>query len=132
MFPFYRPLSLNALNAGDAAFFTKGVVNTYAAPTEVSQGIVGRAAFDMPALMFGVVDVNPSLALEWDFQGTTPSPLVTFDEHLLTMTVGINFSYLQRWQAKLVYTCHYGLGGNPQESVNLDRDYVSIPASYRF
>jgi Protein of unknown function (DUF1302) len=130
--PFYRPLSLNSLNAGDAAFFSNGVVTGYAQPTQVSEGVVTRAAFSMPAVIGGVVDVNPSLAVEWDFQGTTPAPLSTFDDHLLTVTVGINFSYLQRWNANIGYTSHYGLGGSARESVNLDRDYVACSVSYRF
>jgi len=130
--PLYRPLSLNALNAGDAAFFSNGVVQSYAQPTQFSEGVVSRAAFNMPGLIAGVIDVNPSLAAEWDFQGTTPAPLITFDEHLLTLTASLGFSYLQRWQATIAYTSHYGLGGSARESVNLDRDYVAASVSYRF
>ena len=102
-------------------------------PTQFSQGVVGRvgvqhAGSDCRALSTSI----PSLAVEWDFQGTTPAPLVTFDEHVLTATVGINFSYLQRYQANISYTSHYALGGSAAQSVNLDRDYVALSASYRF
>jgi hypothetical protein len=134
-YPFYQPLSVNVLNPNDAKFFLtdgKSIVNTEGAPTQFSQGVVGRAGFNMPDLIAGLVDVNPSLAVEYDFQGTTPAPLVTFTEHLLTVTVGINFSYLQRWQANITYTSHYGLGGSAVSSVNLDRDYVALSGSYRF
>ncbi len=131
-FTFYEPLSVNALNQGDANFFTNGVVDTKGAPTQFSQGLVARAAFSMPDLIAGKIDVNPSVAVEYDFQGTTPAPLVTFAEHLLTTTVGINFSYLQRWQANITYTSHFGVGGSAASVVNLDRDYVAISGSYRF
>lgn len=130
--PLYKPLDVNALNAADAAFFTNGSVNGFGQPTQVSQGVVGRTAFSMPSLIAGVIDVNPSLALEWDFAGVTPAPLGTFEDHLLTMTVAVNFSYLQRWQAALAYTSHYGLGGSAASAVNLDRDYAAFSLSYRF
>jgi hypothetical protein len=32
------------------------------------------------------------VAVEWDFQGTTPAPLLTFDQHLLTVTTGISLA----------------------------------------
>ncbi len=128
----YRPLSLNSLNAGDAAFFSNGIVDTQDAPTQVSEGVVTRAAFNMPGLIAGTVDVSPSVAVEWDFQGTTPAPLLTFDQHLLTVTTGINLAYLQRWQGNIGYTSHFGLGGSAKSSVNLDRDYVAASISYRF
>jgi hypothetical protein len=130
--PYYRALSTYSLNQGDANFFNNGVVNSNGEPTQFSQGVVGRVGFNMPDLIAGIIDVNPSLAVEWDFQGTSPAPLLTFDEHLVTATVGINFSYLQKWQANIAYTSHYGLGGSAVQSVNLDRDYVSLSASYRF
>lgn len=130
--PLFRPLSTNAYNAADAAFFTNGRVNRNGMPTQFSQGIVGRANFSMPALLFHAIDVAPSLAVEYDFQGTTPAPLATFDENVLTATVGVTFSYLQRWQANVSYTSRYGVGGNADYSAVLDRDYVSLSASYRF
>jgi len=129
--PFYEQLSVNPLTPGDAAFYGRAL-NNQGAATQISQGVVGKATFNMPDLIAGIIDVNPSLALEYDFQGTTPAPLVTFNENLLTMTVGINFSYLQKWQANIVYTSHYGLGGSAESVVGLDRDYVAISGSYRF
>lgn len=130
-FPLYRPLSTNLYAPGDAAFAGLAV-NNQGIPTQFSQGVVARAAFAMPNLIAGRVDVNPAIAAEWDFQGTTPAPLLTFDAHLLTVTASVNFSYLQRWQANIAYTSHFGLGGSAAPSVNLDRDYVSASVSYRF
>jgi hypothetical protein len=131
--PLYNQQSTFALNKADANFFTNGVVDTADHPSQFSQGIVAQTAFNMPALLFNRIDVRPTIAVEWDFQGTTPAPLVTFVGHTIVTTAGINFSYLQRWNATIAYTGHFALSHDALVSApTLDRDYASASISYRF
>ncbi|WP_376694950.1 DUF1302 domain-containing protein [Wenzhouxiangella sp. EGI_FJ10305] len=80
--------------------------------------------------VFGTAwNMTPRLAFNHDVDGVTPGPGGNFIEGRKQVTVGLNFSYLSRWQAGVSYTNFFGAGDN-----NLlgDRDFVAASLSYSF
>lgn len=109
--------------------------------------IVGR--LDYENVIAGAT-VSPRIAFAHDVSGVGP----TFNEGVKALTLGVGFSYLQKWQAEIAYTAFFGgrtfsgtdvpsaasgalpagqsasyaSGANPLK----DRDFLSVSVSYAF
>jgi hypothetical protein len=79
--------------------------------------------------VFGGVNVAPSLAFTHDVQGVTPLPLGNFIRGRKSITLGVEFTYQNRWALDLRYVNFFG-GGN--YNLLSDRDYVATTLKYSF
>ncbi len=91
--------------------------------TENSWGYRLRASLDYPNLI-GPIKVSPSLAYSSDVQGYGP----TFSNGYKSAAAGLTFTYREQWRADLTYSNIFGNPYNPA----IDRDFVSLTASYSF
>ncbi|HLP07567.1 MAG TPA: DUF1302 domain-containing protein [Opitutaceae bacterium] len=79
--------------------------------------------------VFAGVNLAPSLGFGYDFLGNTPLPLGNFVEGRRTLTLGLEFTYQNRWTLDLRYVNYAGAG--PQNLLH-DRDFVSSTIKYSF
>lgn len=79
--------------------------------------------------LFAGVNVSPSLGFTHDVSGTSPLPLGNFIAGRRSVTVGMEFNYLNRWTLDLRYVNFFG--ARPY-NLMLDRDYVSATVKYSF
>jgi len=91
--------------------------------TENSWGYRLRASLDYPNLI-GAIKVSPNLSYSSDVQGYGP----TFNNGFKSASAGVTFTYREQWRADVTYV---NVFGNPNNS-SIDRDFVSINASYSF
>lgn len=79
--------------------------------------------------VFAGVNMAPTIGFAYDILGNTPLPLGNFVEGRTTTTLGVEFTYQNRWSLDLRYANFAGAG-----SRNLihDRDYVSTTLKYSF
>ncbi len=95
---------------------------------DFSAGAQMLAKFDYNNVFAGV-NMAPSVGFAYDFFGTTPLPLGNFVEGRRTLTLGVEFTYQNKWTLDLRYVNFSGAG-----SRNLlhDRDFVSSTIKYSF
>lgn len=95
---------------------------------DFSAGAQMLAKFDYNNVFAGV-NLSPSVGLAYDLVGNTPLPLGNFVEGRRTLTLGVEFTYQNKWTLDLRYVSFSGAG-----SRNLlhDRDYVSTTLKYSF
>ncbi|MBK8478963.1 MAG: DUF1302 family protein [Opitutaceae bacterium] len=95
---------------------------------DFSAGAQMLAKFDYNNVYAGV-NLSPSVGLAYDLLGNTPMPLGNFVEGRRTLTLGLEFTYQNKWTLDLRYVSFSGAG-----SRNLlhDRDYVSTTIKYSF
>jgi hypothetical protein len=91
--------------------------------TENSWGYRLRASLDYPNLI-GAVKVSPNVAYSSDVQGYGP----TFSDGFKSASAGLTFTYREQWKGDITYVNFFG---NPNNS-SIDRDFLSISASYSF
>ena len=72
---------------------------------------------------FSGVSVFPHVAVAHDVAGTTPGPLSNFVQDRKALSVGVTFTYLDRWRVGTDFTHFFGAG-----AANLlrDRDYLTF------
>jgi hypothetical protein len=77
----------------------------------------------------GAWTVSPRLGWSHDVSGTTPGPGGSFVDGQKQLTLGLGFSYLNRWVVDLAYTTYSGAG-----TYNLlkNRDFIAASISYSF
>ncbi len=93
-----------------------------------SAGTQLLAKFDYNNVFAGV-NLSPSLGLAYDLVGNTPLPLGNFVEGRRTLTLGLEFSYQNKWTLDLRYVNYSGAGA---QNLLRDRDYVSTTLKYSF
>ncbi len=80
--------------------------------------------------VFGTAwNMTPRFAFNHDVQGVTPGPGGNFIEGRKQATLGVDFTYLNRWRYGFAYTNFFGAGIN---NLLNDRDFVSASVSYSF
>lgn len=100
-----------------------GTVGSTGFATENSWGYRLRASLDYPNLI-GAVKVSPNVAYSSDVQGYGP----TFNNGFKSASAGVTFTYREQWKGDITYVSFFGNQNNPA----IDRDFVSISASYSF
>lgn len=79
-----------------------------------------------------VIDaINLSPRIQWahDVQGISPQPAGPFREGRKAISVGLNATYLQEWEADVSYTNFFGAG---RYNLLNDRDFFSATIKYSF
>ncbi len=73
--------------------------------------------------------VSPYMALRHDVVGNTPTPLATFREDRVSISLGFNGEYQNSWRWQIAYTDFFGekLYNNAT-----DRDFFSLSITYSF
>lgn len=79
--------------------------------------------------VFAGVNLSPSLGFAYDFLGNTPLPLGNFLEDRRTVTLGLEFTYQNKWTLDLRYVNYAGAGS---QNLLHDRDFVSTTLKYSF
>ena len=77
----------------------------------------------------GAWTVSPRLGWSHDVSGTTPGPGGSFVDGRKQLTLGVGFSYLNRWVVDLAYTTYSGAGAYNQLE---NRDFIAASVSYSF
>ena len=100
--------------------------SAFADRTSWGYQIVTRLDYDNA--FFGA-NVSPLLAFSQDVSGNTPRPLGNFISGRMSLTAGLQFTYLNDWQVDLRYTNYFGA-----DVYNLvaDRDFISATIKYSF
>lgn len=79
--------------------------------------------------VWGAWNVSPRLSFQHDVSGTSPGPGGNFIEGRRSLSVGVNFSRLERFAIDASYTAYFGGGIHNQIS---DRDFFAIDFKYTF
>jgi hypothetical protein len=79
--------------------------------------------------VFLSLNMSPSLAFTHDVHGNTPLPLGNFLEGRKSLTLGVEFSYLNEWTLEARYVNYFGGG---RYNLIADRDFVSTTLKYSF
>lgn len=98
-------------------------------PTDFSWGYRIAARADFNSVLGGPVNLGPRIGLNHDVQGTTPGPGGNFLEGRMSLTVGMEANYLNRWVLDISYTA-FG-GAEPYNQIS-DRDFASASVKYSF
>jgi hypothetical protein len=104
------------------------LLNNYELPTKLSSGIVGELGVVYPHAFGTSINVTPQIDFAYDISGISPNT-IPFIKGRLAVTPSLNFEYLNRWRAQLLYTNFSGGGGN---NLAKDRDFFSLSISYQF
>ncbi len=96
--------------------------------TENSWGyrVVSRLEYNN---LFAGINVLPSIQFAHDVDGITPLPIGNFLEGRKTMTLGVEFNYLNQWSSRIRYTNYWDVDNRNAVS---DRDFVSADIKYSF
>ncbi len=100
----------------------------YAFADKTSWGYQIVTRLDYDNAFFGA-NVSPLLAFSQDVSGNTPRPIGNFISGRMSLTAGLQFTYLNDWQVNLRYTNYFGA-----DTYNLiaDRDFISATIKYSF
>ena len=77
----------------------------------------------------GAITISPRLGWAHDVSGTTPGPGGSFVDGRKTLTLGLQFNYLNEWIFDLAYTTY--MGGGKYNSLK-NRDFVGANVRYSF
>jgi len=83
----------------------------------------------------GPTTVSPRIAWAQDVSGTTPGPGGSFIDGRKTLTVGVEFNYLNEWIFDLSYTSFMGAGAKDLVggyNLLIDRDFFAASVRYSF
>lgn len=119
----------NTVRSGNSALANAGtfqVQNGFA--TSFSAGWRGRIQGTFNNAV-GPINLRPSFAWGYDFNGITPQPLGNFVDGRAQLTFGLEADYLNAIRARFSYTNSFGGGFS---NVTSDRDFVSLSFSYSF
>jgi hypothetical protein len=100
----------------------------YELPDKWSTGIVASLGVVYPHIFGTAINLTPQIDVMYDIQGTSPN-LIPFVEGRIAVTPSLNFEYLNKWRAQLLYTSYAGGAGN---NLLRDRDYIGFNISYSF
>jgi len=100
----------------------------YELPDKSSTGMVASFNVVYPHIFGSPVNLTPQIDVLWDINGTTPNAL-PFVEGRVAVTPSLNFEYLNKWRAQLLYTNYSGGAAN---NLLRDRDYIGFNVSYSF
>ena len=120
--------------SGSAAFMTNTGNGQFAATPykgfadRFSWGYQLAAKFDYNNLFAGV-NMSPSLSFAQDVGGNTPLPLGNFVSGRRTLSLGLEFTYQNKWSLDLRYVNYAGAG--PFNLIH-DRDFVASTIKYSF
>ena len=84
----------------------------------------------MPEVLPYGIGMRPTLSLQHDFVGTSPTGVNIFEENTAAASVGVTFTYLQAWRCYLQYTNHFPVFDGGKAYGLIDRDFVSAVVSY--
>lgn len=117
--------SAEMLNTGNGAYPSTSA-KAFADPFSCGYQVLARLEYND---VFAGVNLLPSVAFTHDVMGVTPLPLANFVAGRKSVTLGAEFTYLNRWSLDLRYVNFFGAGRNNLLS---DRDYVSATIKYSF
>ncbi len=123
----------NTTLGGNCNFVAAGLMpdcQTEGFADDFSWGYRMRARFDMLNAI-GPINVFPNIGFSHDVGGTTPLPLGNFVEDRASVSVGVDFTYLNQWSAGIQYTNFFAIGDDEFNTIR-DRDFVSLNLKYSF
>ncbi len=77
----------------------------------------------------GAVNLSPRLAWQHDVNGVSPGPGGNFIEDRKAVTLGLNATYQNTWEADIAYTNFFGAG---RYNLINDRDIIAANIKYSF
>jgi hypothetical protein len=101
-------------------------LNRFADATSWGVRFAGRLEY--PGVL-GSWNLVPRLAVQYDFDGTTPGPGGNFVDGRVGLTLGVGANLLNKWELDFSYTQFSGAGR--WNDLN-DRDYVAATLKYSF
>ena len=79
--------------------------------------------------LIGAINVFPRFSWQHDVRGISPGPGGPFLEGRKALTLGVNFNYLDAWEADVSFTTFHGAG---RYNLVTDRDFLAATLKYRF
>lgn len=122
-------LSIDDRTVGDASNPNDNTQKGFCRPTDSSWGAVLFAQLQYNNAFGTPLNINPTLVINEGIEGYSPSPLGFWSESVGSTSVRIDASYLNAWQFSLAYTDY---NGDKERTRNLDRNTMSLSASYAF
>ena len=122
--------------SGSTAFMTNTGNNIALTPATPYKGFADRFSWGYQVLakfdynnLFAGVNCSPSISFAQDIHGNTPLPLGNFVSGRRTLSLGVEFTYQNKWALDLRYVNYSGAG-----SFNLihDRDFIASTIKYSF
>jgi Protein of unknown function (DUF1302) len=111
---------------------TQGGPQTTQLPSDNAYGYVLSAAFEMPRTLPAGIDMTPTITFQHDVQGTSPTGAGNFIAHTASISVGVNFKYLENLTFGINYVTNFNIGGSPEQNPAIDQDFVSAFIGYQF
>jgi hypothetical protein len=127
----FDPTIGNARDAPGPAVITLSTAVQKGLVTPTAAGTVVLATADIPDLLPHGVDMQPSIALSYDFVGREAVGAGLLEEGDAAVSFGVSFIWLSNYKLDISYTNHFCIGptlGNPL----VDRDFVSAALSMTF
>jgi hypothetical protein len=100
----------------------------YELPDKSSTGMVASFNVVYPHIFGSPVNLTPQVDVVWDIDGVSPNT-IPFVQGRVAVTPSLNFEYLNKWRAQLLYTNYSGGAAN---NLLRDRDYIGFNVSYSF
>jgi hypothetical protein len=109
-----------------------GVYSTKGLATQFSGAYTIAVVVDMPNVLPYGLGMKPTVSLQHDFVGTSPTGANAFVANTAAASVGATFTYLQAWSLGVQYTNHFPVFAGGKFYGLIDRDFVSATLSYEF
>lgn len=122
-------LSIDDRTVGDASDPNDNNPKGFCRPTDSSWGAVLFAQLQYNNVFGTPFALRPTFVYNEGIEGYSPSPLGFWREGVGSMSVRLDASYLDAWQFGLAFTDYHG---DKERTRNLDRNTLSLSASYAF
>jgi hypothetical protein len=126
-----NPTIGNARDAPGPAVITLSPAAPKGLVTQTAAGTVVEITSDVPDLLPHGVDLQPHIALSYDFAGRDAIGEGTFEEGDAAVSLGASLVWLSNYKLDVNYTNHFGIGPTTGYPL-VDRDFVSVALSTTF
>lgn len=127
----FDPTIGNARDAPGPAVIALSTAVSKGLVTQTAAGTVVLASADIPDLLPHGVDLQPNMALSYDFVGREAVGAGLLEEGEAAVSFGASFIWLSNYKLDISYTNHFCIGPTLGDPL-VDRDFVSASLSMTF
>jgi hypothetical protein len=127
----FDPTIDNARDAPGPAIIALSAAIPKGLITQTAAGTVVLVTADVPDLLPHGVDLQPNVALSYDFAGRDAVGAGYFEQGDAAISIGASLIWLSNYKLDIAYTNHFGIGPTSGDPL-VDRDFVSAALSMTF
>jgi len=127
----FDPTIGNARDAPGPAIIALSTAIPKGLITQTAAGTVVLVTADVPDLLPHGVDLQPNIALSYDFAGRDAVGAGLLEQGEAAVSFGASFIWLSNYKLDVSYTNHFGIGPTLGDPL-VDRDFVSASVSMTF